>query len=173
MKILKPLEESFIFPLHSGFHTAAMEFTTETWGRCHALLASAIAALFGLLVWFTVFGGWRVGPFREILQSVPMSDKVGHFMIYGSIAFFAALLAKHPARIRAAAAAVMLLGIADEFRQLSDFGRTYSIGDIVANGLGILAGVVVAMTILRQQESSDDRFDPGSMDGAAPTLQSS
>lgn len=132
-----------------------MEFTTDTWGRCHALLVSTVAGLFGLLVWFTAFDGWRVGPFREILQSVPMSDKVGHFVIYGSIAFFAALLAKHPVRIRSAAAAVMLLGIADEFRQLGEFGRTYSIGDIVANGLGILAGVAVAKMILLKRNLLD------------------
>ena len=91
-----------------------------------------------------------------------MSDKVGHFVIYGSIAFFAALLAKHPARIRAAAAAVMLLGIADEFRQIGDFGRTYSIEDIIANGLGILAGVTVAKMILRRQNTPEPQIGQSS-----------
>lgn len=171
MKILKPLGVIFRFSLHGGFHTAAMEFTSDSWGRCHVLLASAVVGLFGLLVWFTAFDGWRVGPFREILQSVPMSDKVGHFVIYGSIAFFAALLAKHPTRIRAAGAAVMLLGIADEFRQIGEFGRTYSVEDVIANGLGILAGVAIAKMILRRQASVDHDHDHELTDGPTPVLR--
>lgn len=139
-----------------------MKFLPGLSSRCEAMLAGAVAALIGLLVWFTVLDGWRVGPFREILRSIPMSDKVGHFVIYGSIAFFAALLAKHPARIRAAAAAVMLLGIADEFRQIGDFGRTYSIEDIIANGLGILAGVTVAKMILRRQNTPEPQIGQSS-----------
>ncbi len=169
MKILKPLDAIFPFSLHGGFHTAAMKFPPITLSRCEAMLAGAVAGLFGLLIWFTVFGGWRVGPFREILQSIPMSDKIGHFAIYGSIAFFAALLAKHPVRIRAAAAAVMLLGIADEFRQIGDFGRTYSIEDIVANGLGILAGVAIAKIILRRQAANESVAEL--TDGPTPALR--
>ena len=128
-----------------------MDFISDTSARAQAVLAGIVTALFGLLVWFTAFDGWRVGPFRDLLRSVPLSDKIGHFAIYGSIAFFAALLAKRPERIRVAAVAVMLIGIADEFRQLGEFGRTYSVEDVIANGLGILAGVALAKLILRRQ----------------------
>lgn len=151
MKILKPLGGIFPFSLHCVFHTADMDTAPTSWGRSEALFAVAVAALFGLLVWFTAFDGWRIGPFREVLRSVPLSDKIGHFVIYGSIAFFAALLAKRPARIRAAVAAVMLVGVADEYRQLGEFGRTYSIEDLIANGFGILAGVALAMMWLRSR----------------------
>ena len=126
-----------------------MNLVPTSWGRCEALLASTVAGLSGFLVWATVFDGSRFGPIREVLRSVPMSDKIGHFVIYGSIAFFVALLAKRPQRIRVAAGAVMALGIADEIRQIGEAGRTYSLADLVANALGILAGVAVAKLIIR------------------------
>lgn len=155
MKILKPLEEIFRFSLHGGFHTAAMQTATPTpWGRSEALLAGTVTALFSLLVWATVFGGVRFGPIREVLRLIPASDKVGHFAIYGSITFFAALLAKQPSRIRAAALVIGAISFAEEYRQIADFGRTYSIADLVANALGILAAVWVAKAVLRHREQS-------------------
>lgn len=118
MKILKPLGEIFRFSLHDGFHTAAMQTTTPTpWGRSEALLAVIVTALFSLLVWTTVFGGAQFGPIRELLRSIPASDKVGHFAIYGSIAFFAALLVKQPSRIHVAAVVIGAISFAEEYRQ--------------------------------------------------------
>ncbi len=153
MKILKPLGEIFRFSLHDGFHTAAMQTTTPTpWGRSEALLAVIVTALFSLLVWTTVFGGAQFGPIRELLRSIPASDKVGHFAIYGSIAFFAALLVKQPSRIHLAAVVIGAISFAEEYRQISDFGRTYSLADLVANGLGILAAVWLAKAILRRRQ---------------------
>jgi len=146
-----------------------MDFTSDSSPRSQAALAGIVAALFGLLVWFTAFDGWRIGPFRDLLRSVPLSDKIGHFAIYGSIAFFAALLARRPERIRVAAAAVMLVGIADEFRQLGEFGRTYSVEDVIANGLGVLAGVALAKLILRRR-GPDDGLGLPSIEGQAPVL---
>lgn len=171
MKILKPLGEIFPFSLHCGFHTAAMQSTPTPSGRSEALLASGVTALLGLLVWFTVLDGWRSAPFRGLLRDLPQSDKIGHFAIYGSIALFAALLAKHPARIRMAAAAVMLVGIVDEFRQLGEFGRTYSLGDIVANGLGILAGVTVAKIILHWRQRHEGPIAVGIQDEPTPAMR--
>ena len=65
----------------------------------------------------------------------------------------------------------MLLGIADEFRQIGEFGRTYSIEDIIANGLGILAGVAIAKMILRRQNSIEREQDHGLTDGPTPVLR--
>ena len=65
----------------------------------------------------------------------------------------------------------MLLGIADEFRQIGEFGRTYSVEDIIANGLGILAGVAIAMMILRRQASADQEHDHELNDGPTPVLR--
>lgn len=155
MKILKPLGVIFPFSLQSGFHTSAMDTTPAPWGRYDVAIAGVVAALFGLLIWVTALEGWRVGPIRDILQSVPSSDKVGHFAIYGSIAFFAALLLKSPTRIRCAAAATMFIGVADEFRQLGEFGRTYSIEDVIANGLGIFVGVTLANLFLRTRNRGE------------------
>lgn len=123
-------------------------------GRIDVVHAFAVLALVGVLVWVTVLGGWRFGPIRELLVSVPASDKIGHALIYGTITFFAALVAKRPARIRGVAWVVLAVGVIDEFRQLGEMGRAFTVGDLIANAVGVVVGVAVAMAILHRRSRS-------------------
>lgn len=120
-------------------------------GRIDVVHVVAVVGLFGFLVWVTVLGGWRFGPIREVLRSVPASDKVGHAVIYAAITFFAALVAKSPRRIQAVAWAVLAVGVIDEFRQLGEMGRAFTVGDLIANAVGVIAGVAAAMAVLQRR----------------------
>lgn len=113
-----------------------------------------VVALTGFLIWATALGGWRFGPIRDFLVAAPASDKIGHALIYGAITFFAALVAKSPERIRQVAGAVFAVGLVEEVRQLGEFGRAFTTGDLIANGVGVLAGVVAAMALLHRRASA-------------------
>ncbi len=107
-----------------------------------------------LLVWGTGFEGRSFGPIRFLLQVTPYGDKVGHFVLYGSIVFALALLAKRTVPAVIAAAMMFIIGVADEFRQLFVGGRNFDLKDIAANTLGICLGLIAAMIIVAALEDS-------------------
>ena len=114
---------------------------------------SAFAVLTAsLLVWGTAFGGHRARPVRGLLELVPFSDKLGHLLLYGVVAFGIAILSPTRRVAVGAATALLALGIADEFRQLTEYGRTFSSSDVVANAAGIGLGLAVAV-VVRQRSS--------------------
>lgn len=110
-----------------------------------ALLATAG----GLLVWGSVFNGFRFGPVRFILRALPYSDKLGHFALYGSITLAVAFLVRTRQQAIGAAVGLIVLGILDEFRQLFQGGRNFDIIDVVANLGGISLGLLAALVIMR------------------------
>ena len=117
--------------------------------RADIALGAVVAGLVLLLVWGTVFGGGMLDPVRAVLRAVPSSDKIAHFSIYGSITFFASLIARRPAWIARIVVAVFTIGLLDEIRQIGEFGRSYTVGDLVANGLGVAFGAALALLWVR------------------------
>jgi VanZ family protein len=79
----------------------------------------------------------------------PESDKAGHFIAYGSLMFwFAMLYAKRNVRL-AYAAGFVAMGIGLEFVQSTLGYRTYEVFDMVANTIGVLLGWAAAMALPR------------------------
>lgn len=112
-----------------------------------------------LLVWGTAFDGRSFGPIRAVLVALPYGDKVGHVGLYGSIAFALGLLLRCRAQVAGAGLAVIVLGVADEFRQLAEGGRNFSAGDVLANLAGVACGLLVAFA-LRRMNSADTASNP-------------
>jgi len=110
-----------------------------------ALLATATT----LLVWGTVFNGFRFGPVRFVLRALPHSDKLGHFALYGSMTLGAALLVRTRQQAIGAALAIIIVGVLDEFRQLFQGGRNFDIADVLANLGGISLGLLAALVVMR------------------------
>ena len=84
----------------------------------------------------------------RILASFPVSDKTLHFVSYFVLGFLPAL---HE-RMRLAAillVAVIWLGIALEFGQREFSGRSFEIGDMVADGLGAVSGLLLGVLLQR------------------------
>jgi hypothetical protein len=100
-----------------------------------------------LLVWGTAFGGRSFGPIRAILVALPYGDKVGHFALYGIIALALGVLAQTRTHLVGAGLAVILIGVADEFRQLTESNRNFSAGDVLANLAGVCLGLLVALAV--------------------------
>lgn len=103
----------------------------------------------GLLVWGTGYSGRSFGPIRFLLRATPYGDKVGHFVLYGALAFAASLVVKNRISAFAAAFLLFILGIGDEYRQLFVGGRNFDLADILANTGGICAGLLTAFVVLR------------------------
>jgi len=108
-----------------------------------------LAATSLFLIWGTAFDGRSAGPVRAVLVALPYGDKVGHFVLYGLIMFGAGLLVSQRSAVFVAAALVIGAGVADEFRQLLEGGRNFSLGDVLANVAGVLFGLLAALAIRR------------------------
>lgn len=108
-----------------------------------------------LLVWGTAFNGRSFGPIRAVLVALPYGDKVGHLGLYGAIALALGLLVRTKAQVAGTGLAVILLGVADEFRQLTEGNRNFSAGDVLANLAGVCLGLLVAYTFRRVRAASN------------------
>ena len=76
-------------------------------------------------------------------------DKVAHFVAYGSMAFWFAMLFEGRARQLGIAIAFAAMGVAIEFLQgMTDY-RTFDVADMIANGIGAALGWGLAQTPLR------------------------
>ncbi|WP_211183440.1 VanZ family protein [Thalassotalea sp. Y01] len=80
--------------------------------------------------------------FFEFKRGIPFGDKVGHFMLFGSLAMFAnfAFRFRHLAKtsvLQYGALLVLSLSTIEEFSQIFISTRTFSFYDLAANFLGI------------------------------------
>ncbi len=115
-----------------------------------AVLTSGAATLFS--------PGW----FR-LVRHLPGGDKTGHFLIMGTVSFLVTL-AFSSARIRGrrlgAVGCVLMVGAVvtvDEFLQLLFPTRSFSLGDLLANWLGILSFGAAAWLVLRTRTKRRER----------------
>lgn len=83
------------------------------------------------------------------LPKIPQGDKLGHLLAYGSLAAMAVQLFATRAALARAALALILFGIALEFLQGLTPHRTPDPLDALANTGGVLLGLSLALTPLR------------------------
>jgi glycopeptide antibiotics resistance protein len=104
-------------------------------------------------VWLLL--GWGMVFSVLVLSLIPLNvdlqegrDKVAHFVAYGSMVFWFALLFKGRARQLAIAIAFAAMGVSIEFLQgMTDY-RTLDVADMIANGVGAALGWGLAQTPL-------------------------
>jgi VanZ family protein len=82
----------------------------------------------------------------QMIAALHINDKVEHVVAYLSLAFLPAL---HERRRRLAYIAVGLvaLGVLLEFGQLWSPGRTFEIGDMLADAAGVIAGMSIGLWV--------------------------
>jgi VanZ family protein len=80
----------------------------------------------------------------EMIAALHINDKVQHVIAYLSLAFLPAL---HEPRRRLAYIAIGLvaLGVLLEFGQLWSPGRSFEIGDMLADAAGVIAGASIGL----------------------------
>ncbi len=120
------------------------------------LVAIGLVSSMTLLVWGTAFNGRSFGPIRALLVTLPYGDKVGHFGLYGAIAMALGLLVRSKTHVAACGLGVIVLGVADEFRQLTEGNRNFSAGDVLANLAGVCLGLLVAYMFRRLKAIVDE-----------------
>ena len=93
--------------------------------------------------------GWlSLAPPAQVSFGFHVSDKLGHLAAYAALGFTATALGSPVAKL-ALSIAVAAFGIAMEAAQESVVGRSAELADVVANGLGLLAGLLVALAFER------------------------
>jgi VanZ family protein len=100
--------------------------------------------------------GWGMVVSVTVLSLIPVNvdlgenrDKLAHFVAYGSMAFWFAMLFQGRARQLGIALALAAMGVGIEFLQgLTDY-RTFEVADMIANALGAGLGWGLAQTPLR------------------------
>jgi VanZ family protein len=83
-------------------------------------------------------------PVMKSVDSLPVGDKVQHFTAYAALAFLPTLR-ERPAKLGIQLAFAAVLGVLLEFGQLYSPGRSFDVYEMMADGLGILAGFVIGL----------------------------
>jgi len=76
------------------------------------------------------------------------SDVVGHFLLFGTMAFAAVGFSRRPGQLAWLAAATIALGMVLEYAQGFVPHRSPEITDALANGMGGLVGYALALLVL-------------------------
>lgn len=96
----------------------------------------------GAIVWLSLTPSPPTVDFAE-------SDKVGHFIAYGVLMFWFSMLYFKRASRAAYAAGFIAMGVGLEFVQGWLGYRTYEVFDMVANTIGVLLGLALALAMSR------------------------
>ncbi|MDV7339288.1 VanZ family protein [Terasakiella sp. A23] len=93
---------------------------------------------------------------QEALPQSGLSDKIEHLLAYASLASLGIIA--HPMRVRRISAMLIIYGSFLEAGQSLVPGRVPSLGDIIANALGVCLGVLVFFLYkyMRQKSSARD-----------------
>jgi VanZ family protein len=120
-----------------------------------SLAAAALHPLRGrmiLVVWMLSIlsvGYLSLIPLPRLPVDVPNSDKILHFFAYAWLAFLPMLRERSDRTGVVLAISMFFLGIALEIAQLHVPGRSCSLWDAMANGAGVLSGMVGSRLLLK------------------------
>jgi VanZ family protein len=82
------------------------------------------------------------------LDSLHINDKFEHLAAYAVLAFLPAIHERRPF-VAYTAVGLAALGVALEFGQLATGWRDFEVGDMIADALGVCAGVAVGIAVRR------------------------
>ncbi|MGA2326241.1 MAG: VanZ family protein [Bryobacteraceae bacterium] len=123
-----------------------------------APLQPASASRLSFVLWLLVLTAVITGSLlpgaiaaRIPLAAAHLTDKDAHFLMYALLALLSLLaFDRAPTGLMCAVGAVPL-GVALEFAQRLVPGRSFEIGDMIANTLGVCAGLVLAALLRRRK----------------------
>jgi VanZ family protein len=113
-----------------------------------------IAAIAGGWLWAAAIA-WLSLTSSPPDPGIAYGDKVGHFLAYGALMLWFALLYRaRPVRV-AYAFGWIAMGVALEFAQGATGYRTFDLADMAANALGVLAGAAAALSLPRAAAAAE------------------
>ncbi len=107
-----------------------------------------------------------LAPQVPLPYSFPLSDKLGHLLAYTALGFTGTALVSSVAKL-ALSISVAAFGVAMEAAQGHIAGRTADLGDIAANFLGLLIGLLVTFAFERRLNRRLMR--PAASDSSSPS----
>ena len=109
----------------------------------------------GLVIWFLAICITTVGSLTPSasLPELKANDKGLHFITYSILSFIPALTFGWTRKVVLACLAMVVLGLGLEFGQLWIPGRSFETSDILANGLGVLIGLISGIMVRRLRAS--------------------
>jgi hypothetical protein len=122
--------------------------------RCWRFVIPLWAALIVVVVVGSLLSG--ASPVILEIESLPVSDKALHFAAYLALSLLPVLGLRGRRRAIRAALSMFLLGVALEAGQHFSPRRTVEFGDIAANGLGVLSGVLLGLPLRGRDSSGGD-----------------
>ena len=114
----------------------------------------AVAAIASLLIYAGIFLMSSL-PAGSLPSGIP--DVIPHVSEYALLAFFFVQIFPAPGRFSTVVAAwllLALLGLLDEWHQLSTPGRVFSMLDLAYDALGSAAGMAVYLVINRRKQDA-------------------
>lgn len=106
-----------------------------------------LLSLWGVLIGCVVVGSLlpAASPIIVAVGHLHVSDKVQHFCAYLALSFLPLLGFRNRPRGIAAGLSMFLLGILMEAGQHFSPGRAVELGDVIANGAGVICGVLLGL----------------------------
>ena len=94
--------------------------------------------------------------FFDFVKTIPFGDKLGHFILFGSLTFFATIILKFRTfsigkfHIYYGFTFVSAFVIIEEFSQIFIASRTFDLLDLSADFIGIITATILAYIIQKQ-----------------------
>src|SRR3954471_7923658 len=82
----------------------------------------------------------------QTLGQLDVSDKLLHFAGYAVLAFLPTVHERWPT-VRAAILGALVLGVLLEFAQRLSPGRSFEVGDMLADACGLICGLIIALPL--------------------------
>ncbi len=116
-------------------------------GKFYPFMTIAAVSFFSFLLWIIYLANTgRSSVFFDLVKALPYGDKIGHFVLFGTLTLLAslALKAKHffianKVRLYWGAIAVFAFALGEEISQAFVATRTFDLIDLSADVLGICA----------------------------------
>ena len=109
------------------------------------------ALLFLLFIVLVIIGAdnGNLSPYLRSIYDFPGGDKIGHFTLYGILAYLLARAFPQPLRLGRVSAPIAIIGLVifatlEEYSQKFFPSRTFDLLDLTFSLLGILAGTWLA-----------------------------
>jgi polysaccharide biosynthesis protein VpsQ len=117
----------------------------------HKLITATSICFFMFILWIIHLANMNDGGVVfDFVKSIPYGDKVAHTLLFGLLALMVTISLKFRTlgygrvKIYYGALLVSLFVVAEEFSQIFIPARTFDLGDLAGDAIGILVAVVIA-----------------------------
>ena len=141
--------------------------TNQTTMKTTLLRYFPVILLFSFILWMVVSADTNQSNIiMDLGHSVPMGDKIGHFILFGILALLLNVslsfrqIKIHKRRFHLGSIVVLVFAIAEECSQLGFSSRTFDFVDMLFDllGIGLLSSVAFRRALIKKLREGTDRL---------------